>query len=101
MAQQVQQFVKALSFCRSTFGPLLFVALGCNELAHRTAAFVSTMLFHRLPILSLRAMSKSGPFASMVTILAVIAIIPFFTLQLRAIALGAAVILEPTAGSIA
>ena len=38
------------------------------------------------------------PLASLVTILAVVAIIPYLALQLRAIALSAAVILEPSAG---
>ncbi|TQR48386.1 hybrid sensor histidine kinase/response regulator, partial [Acinetobacter sp. RF14B] len=41
---------------------------------------------------------KSGPLASLVTILAVIAIIPYLALQLRAIALSATVILEPSSG---
>ena len=40
-------------------GPLLFVALG-YDIWRRLAASVSTMLFHRLPILSLHAMVKVG-----------------------------------------
>src|SRR5690606_25555201 len=41
---------------------------------------------------------KSGTLASLVTILAVIAIIPYLALQLRAIALSAAVILQQDSG---
>ena len=75
-------------------GPLLFVAIVTISGAVWDG-YASIMRFLS-PTSSLHG--KSGPLASLVTILAVIAIIPYLALQLRAIALSAAVILEPSAG---
>ena len=78
-------------------GPLLFVALGYDiwrrlgrVRQHHAISSIADFIAARY--------GKTGALASLVTILAVIAIIPYLALQLRAIALSAAVILEPTAG---
>ena len=78
-------------------GPLLFVALGYDiwrrlgrVRQHHAISSIADFIAARY--------GKSGMLASLVTILAVIAIIPYLALQLRAIALSANVILEPTAG---
>ena len=78
-------------------GPLLFVALGYDiwrrlgrVRQHHAISSIADFIAARY--------GKSGMLASLVTILAVIAIIPYLALQLRAIALSANVILEPSAG---
>ena len=78
-------------------GPLLFVALGYDiwrrlgrVRQHHAISSIADFIAARY--------GKTGALASLVTILAVIAVIPYLALQLRAIALSAAVILEPTAG---
>ncbi|WOE30986.1 MULTISPECIES: PAS domain-containing hybrid sensor histidine kinase/response regulator [unclassified Acinetobacter] len=78
-------------------GPLLFVAFGYDiwrrlgqVRQHHAISSIADFIAARY--------GKSGMLASLVTILAVIAIIPYLALQLRAIALSATVILEPTAG---
>jgi Na+/proline symporter len=81
-------------------GPLLFVALG-YDIWRRLGRVRQHHAISSIADFVAARYGKSGPLASMVTILAVIAIIPYLALQLRAIALSAAVILEPTAGSIA
>ena len=77
-------------------GPLLFVALGYDiwrrlgrVRQHHAISSIADFIAARY--------GKSGMLASLVTILAVVAIIPYLALQLRAIALSAEVILEPTA----
>lgn len=81
-------------------GPLLFVALG-YDIWRRLGRVRQHHAISSIADFVAARYGKSGPLASMVTILAVIAIIPYLALQLRAIALSASVILEPTAGSIA
>ena len=81
-------------------GPLLFVALG-YDIWRRLGRVRQHHAISSIADFVAARYGKSGPLASMVTILAVIAIIHYLALQLRAIALSAAVILEPTAGSIA
>jgi len=78
-------------------GPLLFVALGYDiwrrlgrVRQHHAISSIADFIAARY--------GKSGMLASLVTILAVIAIIPYLALQLRAIALSANVILEPSSG---
>lgn len=78
-------------------GPLLFVALGYDiwrrlgrVRQHHTISSIADFIAARY--------GKTGALASLVTILAVIAIVPYLALQLRAIALSAAIILEPAAG---
>jgi len=78
-------------------GPLLFVALGYDiwrrlgrVRQHHAISSIADFIAARY--------GKSGMLASLVTILAVIAIIPYLALQLRAIALSANVILAPTEG---
>ena len=77
-------------------GPLLFVALGYDiwrrlgrVRQHHAISSIADFIAARY--------GKTGMLASLVTILAVVAIIPYLALQLRAIALSAEVILEPTA----
>ena len=74
-------------------GPLLFVWFG-YDIWRRLVEFVSIMRFRQSLTLSLTRYGKSGVLASLVTILAVIAIIPYLALQLRAIALSTSVIME-------
>ena len=74
-------------------GPLIFVGVGYDiwrrlgrVRQHHAISSIADFIAARY--------GKSGPLASLVTILAVIAIIPYLALQLRAIALSAAVILQ-------
>ena len=74
-------------------GPLLFVALGYDiwrrlgrVRQHHAISSIADFIAARY--------GKSGTLASLVTILAVIAVIPYLALQLRAIELSASVILE-------
>ncbi len=78
-------------------GPLLFVALG-YDIWRRLGRVRQHHAISSIADFVAARYGKSGPLASLVTILAVIAIIPYLALQLRAIALSATVILEPTAG---
>ncbi len=80
-------------------GPLLFVAVG-YDIWRRLGRVRQHHAISSIADFVAARYGKSGPLASLVTILAVIAIIPYLALQLRAIALSAAVILEPTAGGI-
>ena len=73
-------------------GPLLFIWLGYDVWRrlgrvrqHHAISSIADFVAARY--------GKSGPLASLVTILAVVAIIPYLALQLRAIALSASVIL--------
>ena len=77
-------------------GPLLFIWFGYDIWKrlgrirqHHSISSIADFVAARY--------GKSGSLAALVTILAVIAIIPYLALQLRAIALSASVILEPTA----
>ncbi len=78
-------------------GPLLFVALG-YDIWRRLGRVRQHHAISSIADFVAARYGKSGTLASLVTILAVIAIIPYLALQLRAIALSAAVILEPSAG---
>ena len=78
-------------------GPLLFVAIG-YDIWRRLGRVRQHHAISSIADFVAARYGKSGPLASLVTILAVIAIIPYLALQLRAIALSAAVILEPSAG---
>ena len=78
-------------------GPLLFVALG-YDIWRRLGRVRQHHAISSIADFVAARYGKSGPLASLVTILAVIAIIPYLALQLRAIALSATVILEPSAG---
>ncbi|MDV2469226.1 PAS domain-containing hybrid sensor histidine kinase/response regulator [Acinetobacter chinensis] len=74
-------------------GPLLFVALG-YDIWRRLGRVRQHHAISSIADFVAARYGKSGPLASLVTILAVIAIIPYLALQLRAIALSAAVILD-------
>ena len=78
-------------------GPLLFVAIG-YDIWRRLGRVRQHHAISSIADFVAARYGKSGPLASLVTILAVIAIIPYLALQLRAIALSASVILEPSAG---
>ena len=78
-------------------GPLLFVAVG-YDIWRRLGRVRQHHAISSIADFVAARYGKSGPLASLVTILAVIAIIPYLALQLRAIALSAAVILEPNSG---
>lgn len=79
-------------------GPLLFVALG-YDIWRRLGRVRQHHAISSIADFVAARYGKSGPLASLVTILAVIAIIPYLALQLRAIALSSAIILEPTANA--
>ncbi|MDV2484029.1 PAS domain-containing hybrid sensor histidine kinase/response regulator [Acinetobacter towneri] len=74
-------------------GPLLFVAIG-YDIWRRLGRVRQHHAISSIADFVAARYGKSGPLASLVTILAVIAIIPYLALQLRAIALSAAVILD-------
>ncbi len=74
-------------------GPLLFVAVG-YDIWRRLGRVRQHHAISSIADFVAARYGKSGPLASLVTILAVIAIIPYLALQLRAIALSAAVILD-------
>lgn len=74
-------------------GPLLFVGLG-YDIWRRLGRVRQHHAISSIADFVAARYGKSGPLASLVTILAVIAIIPYLALQLRAIALSAAVLLE-------
>ena len=78
-------------------GPLLFVAIG-YDIWRRLGRVRQHHAISSIADFVAARYGKSGALASLVTILAVIAIIPYLALQLRAIALSAAVILEPNSG---
>src|SRR5690606_37119301 len=78
-------------------GPLLFVAVG-YDIWRRLGRVRQHHAISSIADFVAARYGKSGPLASLVTILAVVAIVPYLALQLRAIALSAAVILEPSAG---
>jgi Na+/proline symporter/signal transduction histidine kinase/CheY-like chemotaxis protein len=78
-------------------GPLLFVALG-YDIWRRLGRVRQHHAISSIADFMAARYGKSGPLASLVTILAVIAIIPYLALQLRAIALSATVILQQNAG---
>ena len=78
-------------------GPLIFVGVGYDiwrrlgrVRQHHAISSIADFIAARY--------GKSGTLASLVTILAVIAIVPYLALQLRAIALSAAVILQQNSG---
>lgn len=77
-------------------GPLLFVAIG-YDIWRRLGRVRQYHAISSIADFVAARYGKSGPLASLVTILAVIAIIPYLALQLRAIALSAAVILDQNA----
>ncbi len=74
-------------------GPLLFVWLG-YDIWRRLGRVRQHHAISSIADFVAARYGKSGSLASMVTILAVIAIIPYLALQLRAIALSASVMLE-------
>ena len=74
-------------------GPLLFVAVG-YDIWRRLGRVRQHHAISSIADFVAARYGKSGPLASLVTILAVIAIIPYLALQLRAIALSAAVVLD-------
>ena len=74
-------------------GPLLFVWLG-YDIWRRLGRVRQHHAISSIADFVAARYGKSGALASVVTILAVIAIIPYLALQLRAIALSASVILE-------
>ncbi|OTG85000.1 PAS domain-containing hybrid sensor histidine kinase/response regulator [Acinetobacter sp. ANC 4648] len=74
-------------------GPLLFVGLG-YDIWRRLGRVRQHHAISSIADFVAARYGKSGTLASLVTILAVIAIIPYLALQLRAIALSASVILE-------
>ena len=74
-------------------GPLLFVWFG-YDIWRRLGRVRQHHAISSIADFVAARYGKSGPLASLVTILAVIAIIPYLALQLRAIALSATVILE-------
>ena len=76
-------------------GPLLFVAVG-YDIWRRLGRVRQHHAISSIADFVAARYGKSGALASLVTILAVIAIIPYLALQLRAIALSAAVILDQT-----
>lgn len=78
-------------------GPLLFVALG-YDIWRRLGRVRQHHAISSIADFMAARYGKSGPLASLVTILAVIAIIPYLALQLRAIALSATVILQQNTG---
>ena len=78
-------------------GPLLFVGLG-YDIWRRLGRVRQHHAISSIADFVAARYGKSGPLASLVTILAVIAIIPYLALQLRAIALSASVMLEQNAG---
>ena len=78
-------------------GPLLFVALG-YDIWRRLGRVRQHHAISSIADFVAARYGKSGPLASLVTILAVIAIIPYLALQLRAIALSATVILQQNSG---
>ncbi|RZG68390.1 response regulator [Acinetobacter bouvetii] len=78
-------------------GPLLFVALG-YDIWRRLGRVRQHHAISSIADFVAARYGKSGPLASLVTILAVIAIIPYLALQLRAIALSASVILDSPTG---
>lgn len=78
-------------------GPLLFVAVG-YDIWRRLGRVRQHHAISSIADFMAARYGKSGPLASLVTILAVIAIIPYLALQLRAIALSATVILQQNTG---
>ena len=74
-------------------GPLLFVGLG-YDIWRRLGRVRQHHAISSIADFVAARYGKSGTLASLVTILAVIAIIPYLALQLRAIALSASVMLE-------
>ncbi len=79
-------------------GPLLFVALG-YDIWRRLGRVRQHHAISSIADFVAARYGKSGTLASLVTILAVVAIIPYLALQLRAIALSATVIIDPNTTS--
>ena len=78
-------------------GPLIFVGVG-YDIWRRLGRVRQHHAISSIADFVAARYGKSGTLASLVTILAVIAIIPYLALQLRAIALSAAVILQQDSG---
>lgn len=78
-------------------GPLIFVWVG-YDIWRRLGRVRQHHAISSIADFVAARYGKSGPLASLVTILAVIAIIPYLALQLRAIALSAAVVLQQNTG---
>ena len=78
-------------------GPLIFVGVG-YDIWRRLGRVRQHHAISSIADFVAARYGKSGALASLVTILAVIAIIPYLALQLRAIALSAAVVLQQGTG---
>lgn len=96
MAQLEQPFVEGIIFLPIYLGPLLFIWFG-YDIWKRLGRIRQNHAISSIADFVAARYGKSGSLAALVTILAVIAIVPYLALQLRAIALSASVILEQNA----